>query len=186
VKTPEGQKAIPLADVAPRKCATCQLATPLQYDVLAGEAIQSNKPQDTFEETKEFEKLPLKERRAYWEKEFDRCIRCYACRNACPMCICQDRCIAESRDPHWTSQRANVTEKSMFHMIHGLHLAGRCISCEECERVCPMDIPVAKIKKKISMDLKELFNYEAGMNPDDTPPLYTFKIEEATIKEHEL
>jgi hypothetical protein len=24
------------------------------------------------------------------------------------------------------------------------------------------------------------------MNPDDTPPLYTFKVEEATIKEHEL
>lgn len=186
VKTPEGQKTIPLADVAPRKCATCQLATPLQYDVLAGEAIQSNKPQDTFEETKEFEKLSLEERNAYWKKEFDRCIRCYACRNACPMCICQDKCIAESRDPHWTSQRANVTEKAMFHMIHGLHLAGRCISCGECERVCPMDIPVAKIKKKISMDLKELFNYEAGMNPDDTPPMYTFKVEEATIEEHKL
>lgn len=186
VKTPKETKTIPLAEVMPRKCLTCQLATPLQYDILAGEAIQANKPAEAFEEIKEFEQLPLEERRSYWEREFDRCIRCYACRNACPMCICQDRCIAESRDPHWTSQRANLTEKFMFHMIHSVHLAGRCIGCGECERVCPMDIPVAKIKKKISMDLKELFDYQAGINPDDLPPMYTFKVEEANIKEHEL
>lgn len=186
VKTPKETKTIPLAEVMPRKCLTCQLATPLQYDILAGEAIQANKPAEAFEEIKEFEQLSLEERRRYWEREFDRCIRCYACRNACPMCICQDRCVAESRDPHWTSQRANLTEKFMFHMIHSVHLAGRCVGCGECERVCPMDIPVAKIKKKISMDLKELFDYQAGINPDDLPPMYTFKVEEAKIKEHEL
>ncbi|HNU73199.1 MAG TPA: 4Fe-4S dicluster domain-containing protein, partial [Thermodesulfobacteriota bacterium] len=68
----------------------------------------------------------------------------------------------------------------------GLHLAGRCTGCSECERVCPMDIPVAKIKKKINMELKELFGYVPGMNPDDKPPLYIFQVEEATIKEHKL
>ncbi len=102
------------------------------------------------------------------------------------MCVCQDRCIAESRDPHWVSQRADRTEKFMFHMIHGIHLAGRCIGCGECERVCPMDIPVAKIKKKIGMELKALFDYIPGLNPDDTPPMYTFQVEEANIEEHEL
>lgn len=187
VKTPEGQKTFLLADVSPEKCMTCQLHTPLQYDYLVGEPIQSDKPvEKVYEDIREFEKLSLEERRKYWEKELDRCIRCYACRNACPLCICQDHCIAESRDPHWVSQRANLTEKFMFHMIHGLHLAGRCTGCEECERVCPMEIPVAKIKKKIGMEIKELFDYVPGINPEDTPPMYTFKVEEAKIKEHEL
>jgi ferredoxin len=71
-------------------------------------------------------------------------------------------------------------------MIHGVHLAGRCTGCGECERVCPMEIPVAKIKKKIGMELKQLFDYIPGLNPDDIPPMYTFKVEEAKIEEHEL
>ncbi|HNQ64322.1 MAG TPA: 4Fe-4S dicluster domain-containing protein, partial [Syntrophorhabdaceae bacterium] len=121
-----------------------------------------------------------------WEGEFDRCIRCYACRNACPMCVCQDSCIAETRDPHWISQRATLSEKFMFHMIHALHLAGRCVECGECERVCPMNIPVNKLKRKINLDMKELYNYEPGVNPEDKPPMYTFNVDEVTIKEHKI
>lgn len=187
VKTPRGEKSFPILDVAPGKCQSCQVMTPLQYDHLIGDPIQSDRPKEKiFADIIEFEQQSLEDRWQYWEKEFDKCIRCYACRNACPLCVCQDRCIAESRDPHWTSQQADKTGKFMFHMIHGMHLAGRCTGCGECERVCPMEIPVSKIKKKIGMELKELFGYIPGINPEDKPPLYTFQVEEATIEEHEL
>ncbi|HNR12439.1 MAG TPA: 4Fe-4S dicluster domain-containing protein [Thermodesulfobacteriota bacterium] len=187
VKTRSGEQSFAVLDVAPEKCASCQVMTPLQVDCLAGEPIESDRPEEKwFEDVRELEKQSLEERKAFWEEEFDKCIRCYACRNACPLCVCQDHCIVESRDPHWVTQQADRTSKFMFHMIHGLHLAGRCTGCSECERVCPMDIPVAKIKKKINMELKELFGYVPGMNPDDKPPLYIFQVEEATIKEHKL
>ncbi len=187
VKTPGGEKKLALEDVSPDKCKSCQYPTPLIYDVLIGEPIESDKaPESLYEDIKALEKMSLEEREAFWQKEIGKCIRCYACRNACPLCVCQESCIAETRDPHWISQRSNPTERMMFHMIHALHLAGRCTECGECERACPMDIPLGKLKKKINMDMKELFGYIPGTKAEDKPPLYTFKVDEETIEEHKL
>jgi ferredoxin len=187
VKTASGETTMSLSDVSPDKCRTCLYPTPVLHDHLVGEPVQSDKsPDAVYKDVEEFEKKPLEERKAYWEKELDRCIRCYACRNACPMCVCQDSCIAESRDPHWISQKSNLTEKFMFHMIHALHLAGRCVECGECERACPMGIPVAMLKKKINADMRELFDYEPGVKVEDKPPMHTFSVEEKKIEEHKL
>lgn len=65
-----------------------------------------------------------------------RCIRCYACRNACPMCVCRDNCVADSREPHWLTQEDSPTQKMFFQLIHAMHLAGRCTGCGECNRAC--------------------------------------------------
>lgn len=187
VKTATGEKTLALADVWPDKCASCQWPTPVIYDHLVGDAIQSDKPAESvYADIEDLEGKTLEERKTYFEKEFDKCIRCYACRNACPMCVCQDSCIAETRDPHWITQRLSLDEKIMFHMIHSVHLAGRCVECGECERVCPMEIPVAKLKKKINKEMKDLFDYTPGVNPDDKPPMYTFSVDEVKIKEHKL
>ena len=84
------------------------------------------------------------------------------------------------------SQKSSTDEKVMFHLIHALHLAGRCIECGECERACPMNIPVPKLKKKINKEMKQLFNYEPGVKVDEKPPMYIFDVDEVTIKEHKL
>lgn len=187
VKTPSGEKTFAIADVCPSKCTSCQYPTPIVYDQLTADPIQSDKPAESvYADVAELEGKTLEERRAYFLSQFDKCIRCYACRNACPMCVCQDSCIAETRDPHWITQKLSLDEKLMFHMIHALHLAGRCVECGECERVCPMEIPVAKLKKKINKEMKELFDYIPGVNPEDKPPMYIFNVDEAKIKEHKL
>lgn len=187
LKTARGEKRLSLADVTPDKCRSCQYPTPLVYDHLVGEPLAADKPAEAvYEDVKEIESKSLEERLAYWKAELGRCIRCYACRNACPMCVCQDSCIAESRDPHWMSQKATPDEKLMFHMIHTIHLAGRCVECGECERACPMGIPIGKLKKKINKEMKELFGYTSGVSPDDQPPMYTFNPDEKTIEEHKL
>lgn len=186
IKTPDGRREIPLDEVLATKCLSCQYPTPLVFDHLADAAFSAQRPAAALDsEVEEIEHLDLKERLAHWEKELDRCIRCYACRNACPLCVCQDQCAAESRNPHWFSQGSGVNEKVMWQIMHALHLAGRCTDCGECERACPMAIPIQRIRRKINKEIKELFAYEAGIDPEATPPLYTFEVEEPTIKERE-
>ncbi|SHN67092.1 4Fe-4S dicluster domain-containing protein [Desulfovibrio litoralis] len=119
----------------------------------------------------------------FWKKEMERCIRCYACRNACPLCACKEHCVAQSREPHWLSQEDSVTDKWFFQVIHATHLAGRCTGCGECQRACPMNIPVGLFKMKFNSIIKELFDYEAGVDIDANPPLQTFSLEEKKIKE---
>ena len=174
-------------DMLADKCLRCRYPNPVVYDALAADPVEpwfDGSGKDP--RLEEMEAMELDERFEYWKNQMDRCIRCYACRSACPLCLCRDVCIADTREPHWTSQETSVREKWMFQMIHAVHLAGRCTECGECERACPMDIPVLTFKKHMNAVIYDLFEYEAGVDPEATPPLYTFEMKEKHIEEHEL
>lgn len=185
VATRDGERIeLPRDEVAPDKCLSCAYPNPLLFDVHVGEPIEPWSPkQERFARVAEFEKLPMDQRFEFWRREMNRCVRCYACRNACPLCVCKDHCIAESRQPHYQSAEADVCEKWFFQMIHAMHTAGRCTECGACERACPMDIPVLLLKKKMAQVVGELFEYEAGIDQTAVPPLLTFQSVEAHIEE---
>jgi Na+-translocating ferredoxin:NAD+ oxidoreductase RnfC subunit len=98
----------------------------------------------------------------FWLSQFDRCIRCYACRQACPMCDCPI-CLYERDDSLWVGMGIDVDEKRVFHLGRAYHLAGRCVGCNECERACPMDIPLSLIHRKMAQEMETIFGYQAGM-----------------------
>jgi len=178
------EQELPREELVADKCITCRYPNPLEFDHMAGKPLEPVGDEATqCARIEAFEEKPVQERFEFWVGEMDRCIRCYACRNACPLCVCRDHCIGDSRDPHWVSQETDIRNKWMFQLIHASHLAGRCTECGECERACPMDIPVLMFKKKLSSAVKELFNYESGVDPAAIPPLFTFQIDEETINE---
>jgi len=184
VRTREKEETIPLEEVLQDRCLSCPYPTPLIYDVLLGDPLPPKGENEALlRQVKELEELTPPERLRYWKEELERCIRCYACRNACPLCVCQDWCAAEARDPHWISMRDGVKEKWMWQVLHALHLAGRCTGCGECERACPMGIPLLRIRMKINAELRELFDYEAGVKEGERPPLLTYQVSEPKIEE---
>ncbi|MCX6347496.1 MAG: 4Fe-4S dicluster domain-containing protein [Actinobacteria bacterium] len=170
------------------KCYSCKIYdNPPYYDeFIENESKLNIEQENEYEDVEKFEKLNLEEINAFWDLQFGKCIRCYACRNICPLEICRDKCIAQLDVPHWQSQKINSAEGKFFQLIRVFHLAGRCTECGECERVCPANIQIMKLMKKVNKDVLKLFNYRPGYNLDEKPPLLTFKNVEKNIKEEEL
>ncbi len=84
------------------------------------------------------------------------------------MCSCPT-CLYERDDGLWTGMRIEVNEKRAFHLGRAYHLAGRCIGCDECERVCPVDIPIGLINRRIAAEMEHLFDHRTGLQPVPSP-----------------
>lgn len=126
--------------------------------------------------------MKLSERFSFWQYQFSKCIKCYGCRNACPLCFCKD-CSMEQEE--WTKIGHIPPEIPMFHFIRFYHLADRCIECGECEKACPVDIPLLTISKLIRSDIKKLFDYESGLAVEQESPLLT-SLGEVPMKDGEV
>ena len=170
------------SDVRAAKCGVCTHPNAVLHDSFIGEPVPGVE-EDGFKDLEAFEKMSYEERFAFWQEEMSRCIRCYACRNACPLCVCRDHCVATSRDPHWLTQADSVRDKLFFQLIHATHLAGRCTGCGECGRACPVGIPVGLFKRVMGRAAGQLFGFAGGLDPDAVLPLQSFAMEEPTIKE---
>jgi formate dehydrogenase subunit beta len=158
-------------------CQRCKERVPIFYDALVGTPATVQVPDETWADVVELETMTPAERLAFWSREFERCIRCYACRQACPGCYCFE-CVAEQVDPAWVSIAHRLPEKAFFHVMRAYHLAGRCVECHACDNACPMHIPLSLLNRKIAKEVKALFGYVAGGDPDTPPPLATFRKDE--------
>ncbi len=160
-------------------CLACELPTPQEYDILLGEprppAPELEVSGQNIAELKEM--LPA-ERWEFWQNELSRCIRCYACRNACPACFCQ-RCFVEETEPQWVMPVPRWQDNLIFQIIRNIHVAGRCTDCGECERACPVNIPLRSLTREMYDIVNELFQFKSGMDKEALPLMAHYEQEEA-------
>jgi ferredoxin len=157
-------------------CQACHHRTPVHANVLLGEPVEESAT-EIYPEVKEFEKKSSEERWRLFERETSRCIRCYACREVCPMCYCTE-CFVDSSNPKWIEKGLSSSDLQFYHIVRAYHQTGRCSGCGACERACPMEIRLTYLTQKLDQDVRELFNFETGIDPDAAAPLSTFEIDD--------
>ena len=156
-----------------RACVECDAPLANGADiVIRGD---SKKPAKSgYDRIKKFQSLPAKERWERFVAEMSKCIRCNACRQACPNCYCAV-CFADQKKPSWTSQAARLSDTIVFHMGRMFHQAGRCVECDACVNACPMGVDLRLFTQKLAHDAHELFGVTPGITPEELPMLQTFK-----------
>lgn len=167
-------------EVLRTNCIVCKEPETLPIaDEIITEKDDYQKPfiEDDFADVKEHEALSPQERWERFRAEFENCIRCYACRNACPMCYCTE-CFAECSQPRWLGSSVELKDVLFFQIVRVLHQAGRCVDCGACADACPMELDIRKYVRKLNYDSLNIFRFEPGVSPEDKPLLATFSLED--------
>ncbi len=160
-------------------CLGCELATPKEYDILLGEQVKPiGEREPSLKSIKELKTKSPQERWHFWQQQFERCIKCYACRNVCPACYCQ-RCFVEESEPQWLLPMPLWQDNLMFQIVRNIHMAGRCTDCGECQRSCPSGIPLRSLTKDMYDLVGDLFDFKSGIDKEQQPLLTSYEAEEA-------
>lgn len=133
-----------------------------------------------------FDAMSRDQRFDYWfglAGHFGQCIKCFGCRDACPICYCKDCYLEADRG---AIAGGEIPPDVMFPMVRIVHVMDSCVNCGQCQDACPMEIPLSRLIFMLNRQLAGTFKYEPGVDVSDRPPLRTVTDEELQMSGVEL
>ena len=125
-----------------------------------------------------FKEMSLEERFEYWQGEFSQCIKCFGCRDACPICYCKV-CWLEAERGY--VEGGEIPPTLMWPMIRVVHVMDSCVNCGQCQDACSMNLPLSRLIFMLNREISQIFKYEPGMDPSAQPPCVSVTDREAEI-----
>jgi len=92
--------------------------------------------------------------------ETSRCIKCYSCILACPICYCVD---CTTKNPAYVNP-GQLPPNFMFHLIRFAHIADSCVNCGQCQELCPAEIPNTLFMHAQQVELEKMFGHVPGVD----------------------
>jgi formate dehydrogenase (coenzyme F420) beta subunit len=167
------QERIARRDVLRDNCYTCVQRNPVLFDALTADPAADTGGGDIDKVAAPWEKLDAKGRLAAFQGTYAECIRCYACRDVCPLCYC-GTCFVDESKPQWAGKTQDFADIATYHLLRALHCAGRCTDCGACESACPKNLKVRRLTSKLEKDVRALYGHQAGMALGEAPPMTVF------------
>ena len=116
------------------------------------------------------------------------CVNCYNCRVACPVCYCRECVFVTDTFDHeplqylgWARRKGALkmpTDTLFYHLTRLAHMSTACVGCGQCSNACPNDIPVMELFRSVAHRTQGAFDYQAGADVAQRPPLAVFKEKE--------
>lgn len=125
-----------------------------------------------------FKEMSTEERFDYWSTEFSQCIKCFGCRDACPICYCKDCSLEADRG---IVAGGEVPPSVMFPMIRTIHVMDSCVNCGQCQDACPSELPLSRFIHMLNKEISAIFKYEPGLDVETLPPLRSVTDKELTM-----
>ena len=174
IKTADAETLFDKTEVLQQNCALCVHRNPVIFDEMVADAVQEQTDVDRYADIQKIEAMDTEEKWQFFDDLLSPCIRCYACRNACPLCYCPT-CFVDEAKPQWMGKGQDPLDVRTFHFLRAYHCAGRCTDCGACERACPVGINMRLLTRKLEMDCQEQFGWEAGLSLDQRPALDVYQ-----------
>ena len=155
------------------KCLSCDVHSPPHCDIVIGKTEMTEQKAERYTKLERLTAMTREERFEYWKKELNRCIKCYACRQNCPLCYCEV-CVADKNRPTRIDTSATLKGNFAWNILRAFHLAGRCIGCSACATACPAGIDLDLLNLTLAQAAEENFQFRSGMQRDAEPLIGTF------------
>jgi len=158
-------------------CGECNVKKPPLFDVLVENpdvkegGCGGTAPEDPANDFKRF------------QSEMKKCILCYSCRQACYGCYCKV-CFMDRGVPNWKPAVPDTGAKMVYHLGRAMHLAGRCIECGACERVCASGVNVRYLIKEVTDFVEKVYGFRTGLDAEESPVMASYKFDDREVGFH--